>query len=121
MDTWTIDSRAYKWTITWLSLPLSGEVIIYGGTDPGRTSTFALIGVWQLGSPIGGTRSMVKYGGDLLLLTYDGLIPMAQALQSSRLDPRIALTDKIQGAITEATTTYAATFGWQIFYCRSRM
>jgi len=62
---------------------------------------------------------MLKWGGDLLILTYDGLMPMAASLQSSRLDPRVALSDKIQGAITAATTAYGgdhASVGWQVVY-----
>ena len=77
-----------------------------------------LIGVWKLGSPVG-TRCMLKWGGDLLILTYDGLMPMAASLQSSCLDPRVALSDKIQGAITAATTAYGgnhAAVGWQVVY-----
>jgi hypothetical protein len=53
------------------------------------------------------------------ILTYDGLMPMAASLQSSRLDPRVALSDKIQGAITAATTEYGgshAANGWQVVY-----
>jgi hypothetical protein len=44
---------------------------------------------------------------------------MAASLQSSRLDPRVALSDKIQGAITAATTQYGGnhtTIGWQVVY-----
>jgi hypothetical protein len=59
---------------------------------------------------------MFKYAGDLLILTLDGLYPLASAIQSSRLDPRIALSDKIQGAFAEATRTYQDNFGWQIIY-----
>ena len=43
-------------------------------------------------------------------------MPLAGALQSSRLDPRINLTNKIQGAITDAVNAYASKFGWQVIY-----
>jgi hypothetical protein len=69
--------------------------------------------VWQIGSPIG-RRCFVKWAGDLLLLTHDGLVPMSGALQSSRTNPRVALTDKIQFAISSAITSYEANFGWEI-------
>jgi hypothetical protein len=76
----------------------------------------------ELGSPVG-ARAMLKWGGDLLILTYDGLMPMAASLQSSRLDPRVALSDKIQGAITAATTQYGgshADVGWQVVYATAK-
>jgi hypothetical protein len=44
----------------------------------------------------------VKYKGDLLVITQDGLVPLSGALQSSRLNPRVALTDKIQSSINSS-------------------
>ena len=40
-------------------------------------------------------------------------------MQSSRLDPRINLTDKIYYAVSQAATQYYAEFGWQIIYYAS--
>ncbi len=114
IDTWTIDA-GYGVDDNLVFITSMGEVIVYAGTDPSSSSTFGLIGVWQLGYPVG-SRCLLKFAGDLLLLTYDGLLPLAASLQSSRLDPRVALSDKIQNAISLASTTYGATFGWQIFY-----
>lgn len=117
LDTWTIDA-GYGVDDNLVFVTSNGEVIVYRGTDPASDATWALTGVWKLGSPIG-NRAMLKWGGDLLILTYDGLMPMAQSLQSSRLDPRVALSNKIQGAITQATTNYGGTHaavGWQVYY-----
>lgn len=117
LDTWTIDS-GYGVDDNLVFMTSNGEVIVYRGTDPSSAATWALSGVWKLGSPIG-TRAMLKWAGDLLILTYDGLLPLAQSLQSSRLDPRVALSNKIQGAIAQATSAYGgnhASVGWQITY-----
>lgn len=116
LDTWTLDA-GYGMDDNLAFVTSNGEVVVYRGTDPDSAATWALAGVWKLGSPIG-TRAMLKYGGDLLLLTYDGLLPMAQSLQSSRLDPRVALSNKIQGAIAKATSLYGShtATGWQIYY-----
>ena len=115
LDTWTIDA-GYGVDDNLVFVTSNGEVIVYRGTDPASDATWALTGIWKLGSPIG-NRSMLKWGGDLLILTYDGLMPMAQSLQSSRLDPRVALSNKIQGAIVAATAAYSSsTVGWQVYY-----
>ena len=114
LDCWTIDA-GYGVDDNLVIITSMGEVIVYAGTDPASPSTWALIGVWQLGYPVG-TRCLLKWAGDLLILTYDGLLPLAASLQSSRLDPRVALSDKIQNAISLASTTYGTTFGWEIFY-----
>jgi len=117
LDTWTLDA-GYGVDDNLAFITSIGEVIVYRGTDPASAATWSLIGNWKLGSPVG-TRCMLKWGGDLLILTYDGLMPMAASLQSSRLDPRVALSDKIQGAITAAATAYGgnhAAGGWQVVY-----
>jgi hypothetical protein len=114
MATWTLDagqgSDDYAVFITNM-----GEIIVYNGTDPDTAATWALKGVWQLGY-VFSRRCFYKFAGDILLLTQDGLVPLASALQSSRLDPRINLTDKIFFAISLAADTYSTEFGWQAIY-----
>ena len=117
MGTWTLDAGqgADDYAVFVTSM---GEVIVYNGTDPTSATTWALKGVWQLGQTFN-RRCFFKWAGDLLLLTQDGLVPLASALQSSRLDPRVNLTDKIYYPISQACTSYFANFGWQINYFAS--
>jgi hypothetical protein len=114
MATWTIDAGQgvddYAVFVTNM-----GEVIVYNGTDPSNADTWALKGVWQLGY-IFNRRCFYKWAGDVLLLTQDGLVPLASALQSSRLDPRVNITDKIFYAISQAADLYSNEFGWQVIY-----
>lgn len=112
LATWTIDA-GYGVDDNLAFITNRGEVIVWRGTDPASAATWALAGVWQIGDPIG-KRCLQKYAGDLLLLTQNGLFPLAASLQSSRLDPQIALSDKIQGAFAAATEGYGSQFGWQI-------
>lgn len=117
MGTWTLDAGqgADDYAVFVTSM---GEVIVYNGTDPSSATTWALKGVWQLGQTFS-RRCFFKWAGDLLLLTQDGLVPLASALQSSRLDPRVNLTDKIYYPISQAATNYYTNFGWQINYFAS--
>ncbi len=120
MGTWTIDA-GYGVDDLAVFVTNMGEIIVYRGTDPDFAATWTLAGVWSTGSAFT-PRCFMKFGGDLLLLTYDGLFPLAQYLQSSRLDPRVALTDKIYAAISAATSSYGANFGWQIqFFAKANM
>ncbi len=112
MGTWTIDA-GYGVDDHAVFITSNGDCLVYRGTDPSSASTWALVGVWWLGSPIG-RRCFVKYQGDLLLITQDGLLPLSKALQSARLDTRVALTDKIQKATATAVTDYDSNFGWQV-------
>ena len=114
MGTWTIDAgQGADDYAVWITN--NGEAIVYNGTNPDAAETWALKGVWQLGQTFN-RRCFLKWAGDLLLMTKEGLVPLAAALQSSRLDPRINLTDKIFYAISRATGLYQNNFGWQINY-----
>ena len=117
MGTWTLDAGqgADDYAVFVTSM---GEVIVYNGTDPDTAETWLLKGVWQLGQTFS-RRCFFKWAGDLLLLTQDGLVPLAASLQSSRLDPRINLTDKIYYAVSQAATQFYDLFGWQINYYAS--
>ena len=114
MGTWTLDAGqgADDYAVFVTNM---GEVIVYNGTDPTSATTWALKGVWQLGQTFN-RRCFFKWSGDLLLLTQDGLVPLASALQSSRLDPRVNLTDKIYFAVSLAASNYYDNFGWQVNY-----
>jgi hypothetical protein len=114
MATWTIDAGqgADDYAVFVTNM---GEVIVYNGTNPDDAVTWALKGVWQLGY-VFSRRCFYKWSGDLLLLTQDGLVPLASALQSSRLDPKVNITDKIFFAISQAADIYSNEFGWQVIY-----
>jgi hypothetical protein len=120
MGTWTIDAgQGADDYAVWVTN--NGEAIVYNGTNPDAAETWALKGVWQLGQTFN-RRCFLKWGGDMLLLTKQGLVPLAAALQSSRLDPRINLTDKIFYDISRATNLYQNNFGWQInFFAAENM
>lgn len=113
-DSWTLDAGEgvddYYVIVT-----SRGEVVIYLGTDPSNASTWALKGVWALGEPVG-DRCFYKIAGDILYISQDGLIPLAASLQSSRVNPRVAITDKIQFAVSESVTAYGLNYGWQTIY-----
>jgi len=110
--TWTMDA-GYGMNDMLAFITSNGDVVIYQGTDPSSAATWSMIGVWWFGAPIG-YRSFVKYQGDLLIITQDGVIPMAAALRSSRLDPRTAITNTIQWAMSQAISLYSTNFGWQL-------
>ena len=112
MGTWTIDA-GYGVDDLAVFVTNQGDVLVYRGTDPTSASTWALVGVWWIGSPVG-NRCFVKYRGDLLLITNEGVVAMSSLLQSSQVNPRVALTDKIQKAMADAVTNYGSNFGWQL-------
>lgn len=112
--TWTIDAGTGMDDL-FVAVTSRGEVIVYQGTDPSNASTWALKGVYRVGEPVG-KRCLFKFAGDLLIISQDGVLPLSSALQSSRVNPKVALTDKIQSAVSHAVTNYGENFGWQLIY-----
>jgi hypothetical protein len=112
--TWTIDAGTGV-NDHYVIMTNRGQVIVYQGIDPSDPNNWSMVGVWDIGAPIG-PRALYKYAGDMLIICQDGVVPLSGALQSSRVQPRVAITDKIQYAISTAITDYAANFGWQLMY-----
>lgn len=109
---WTMDA-GYGMDDMTVFVTSEGQVLVYKGSDPSSATTWALIGVYWIGSPIG-RRFYLKLAGDILLITQDGVVSMAAALQSSRVNPKAAISNKIQNAISSAISLYGSNFGWQL-------
>lgn len=112
MGTWTLDGGNGMDDHA-VFVTSEGEIAVYRGTDPSSSTTWSLVGVYAVGAPVG-RRCMHKYGGDLLIICRDGIMPLSKALISSRTAAQIALTDNISPTISELITAYGANFGWEI-------
>lgn len=93
-------------------LSSEGEIAIYKGYDPSSASTWYLVGVFAVGAPVG-RRCFAQFGADMLIISKDGLLPMSKALLTARSNSSIAISDKIQQAISQSTSDYGTTFGWE--------
>lgn len=80
----------------------NGELVIYSGTDPDNAETWSHAGTWVVPKPIG-RRCFAQIGGQLALLTVDGVLSVPGILSepgSSKSDK--ALTEKIGGRVIGA-------------------
>jgi len=57
-----------------------GEVAIYQGTDPSSATTWAIKGRYDITPPMG-RRCLMSAGGDLLIGTRDGIVPLSEVLE----------------------------------------
>jgi hypothetical protein len=90
----------------------NGEVAVYQGTDPDSANTFALVGRFNVGMPIG-RRCTVRASGDLGIITQDGIVSMQAALRFSRESVQKAtITGKIQTLFSQYAQQYKNNFGW---------
>ena len=89
-----------------------GEAIIYRGTNPSSAATWAKVGTYQIGKPLG-RRCLTKYGGDIIVLTQNGAFPLSAATATASVDSKLALSFKIENAFNDASRLYSSNFGWK--------
>lgn len=113
MATWTIDSQngvdEYAVFIT-----SEGQAAIYQGYDPSFASTFNLVGVFNMGRPIG-RRCWVKIGSDVAIINADGVALLSKELITDRSQAQ-TLSYNIVNLISNDVQSYANNFGWQPVY-----
>jgi hypothetical protein len=113
MGTWTRDGGSGEDDLA-VFVSSRGQAAVYSGTDPASANTWALVGVFNLGPPIG-YRCLKKVAGDLALVNIDGVLPLSKALSTDRgAVAAIALTRKINSAMNEAARSYKSNFGWEL-------
>ncbi len=114
MGTWTRDGGDGMDDLA-VFMTSEGEYIVYSGTDPSSASTWALIGVFRLGKPIG-RRCQIKGGSDLIVITEDGYVALSQVLSLDRSQVQAkSLSDQINKTVNSNVRDYGANFGWQPF------
>lgn len=113
----------YNWTIdggsgvqnSLVAISQAGDVVIYQGTDPSSSSTFGLKGVWSLGAVPAGRKIATDYGGDVLILTNVGILPLSKlAMGNPVFDRSQYATNKIANLFNTLASTYGRTRGWSL-------
>lgn len=113
MATWTRDGGSGTDDLA-VFISSRGQVAVYAGTDPASASTWELIGVYDVGPPIG-YRCFVKVGGDLALINIDGVLPLSKSLNLDRAtQATVAITANINNAMNDAARSYKDNFGWEL-------
>lgn len=113
MADWTIDGgNGPQDYVVFLSS--RGQASIYQGTDPSTPSAWSLVGTFQLPPPIG-TRCVTSLGSDVGVITQQGVLPLSSALPfDPSADRSVAITSRIQNAMSQAANSYSGNFGWQL-------
>lgn len=95
--TWSLDSGSGLDDVC-LFVSTNGEIAVYEGTDPSSASTWSLVGVYEIGRPID-KHAFFKAGGDLAIITSDGIVSVAEALRKDRAALQaVAITYPIEDA-----------------------
>lgn len=56
-----------------------GEIAVFTGTNPGDAANWKQQGRYQISKPMG-KNAWLRIGGDVLIITTDGIVPISQAL-----------------------------------------
>ena len=112
MGTWTRDSGEGSEDLA-AFVSSEGQVALFNGIDPSTAADWQLIGVFQIGRPIG-RRFMIKAGADLVLITTDGFVSLGAILALDRSQAEMAsISAQINDAVNNAVRTYGTQFGWE--------
>lgn len=57
-----------------------GEVAVYEGTNPADADAWSKVGVYQITVPLG-SLAHIRAGGDLLVATQEGIVPLSEAIR----------------------------------------
>jgi hypothetical protein len=89
-------------------LTSSGEIASYQGTDPSDATTWSLDAVFYIGAPLG-RRAFMDYGGDVVVMTKRGIIPISSLITMGSLEAiyGAAMTRRIARTIIKYVKGYA--------------
>lgn len=79
-STWSLETGAGGLSEQCIFVTTEGEVAVYQGADPSTSSTWAKVGIYKIGKPLG-PNAHFRAGGDIVIATDIGLIPLSQAIQ----------------------------------------
>lgn len=111
MANWTRDAGDGQDDVA-VFITSEGEAIVYQGNNPSSANSWAKIGTFFIGKPLG-RRCAKQYGGDVIILTENGTFPLSSAEQSASVNYKLALSFKIERAFTDAARSYGSNFGWE--------
>lgn len=112
MGTWTIDGGSGA-DDHCVFISSEGQAVVYQGTDPSSSTTWALKGVYDLSAPLG-RKCFCHFGGDLLVLTRRGVFSMSRILKDTMMTPNSALSDVVGEAFQQAAALLPDAEGWEM-------
>lgn len=109
---WSYDAGGGLDTLL-VGLSSAGDVVVYGGTNISDADAFGLKGTWTVGSIPAGRRVATDYGGELLILSSTGVVPLSKlVVGTAATDSRIYATRKVATLVSSLVSTRRTLAGW---------
>jgi hypothetical protein len=120
LGTWSADTGAGS-DDHLVAISSRGEAVVYVGVDPTDASAWRLVGVYFLGEPPRGRRFLTNKGGDLFVLTQNGVVSMATVLTSTQVNVQAndTYSRKVQFLISDLMSDLGDLEGWEILFIPS--
>lgn len=98
-----------------VAISSAGDVVVYAGTDPATLGAFQRTGGWFVGGVPAGRRLASAFGGELMILTVSGALPLSRMVAGrTLLSPDQYATYKIQFPFTATMADRRSAKGWSI-------
>lgn len=111
---WTLDGGAGVDDLL-VAASRGGDVAIYQGTDPSDSDAFAQKGMWFVGGIPAGRRIATDFGGDVLLLSSLGIVPLSKLLAGGELaSPDAYATRKLGPLFSDTMKIRKDMAGWEV-------
>jgi hypothetical protein len=111
--TWSVDSGDGLDDVM-IFVTTEGEIAVYQGTDPSSAADWQLSGVYKMGRPLG-KNGFFRAGGDMAILTEDGIVPVSEALQKDRAALQVsAITFPIEDLWQDAVASRNVDFNFSV-------
>lgn len=114
ITTWTVDGGASIDDYL-VVLGSGGDVVIWDGISP-ADANFQIKGQWFLGEFPYGRRVADTFGGDLLILSANGIVPLSQLVQGLQDTNEAYTTRKVTGTIRERVKMQGRQAGWSVTF-----
>jgi hypothetical protein len=96
-----------------------GDVGVWTGTDPSSANTFALKGVWYIGPVPKYGKYFTAFGGDVLILSEMGLIPVGRMVNGQFVEADPGVSSKIQTTLSPLVKQLRDEQSWDVFVAPS--
>ena len=111
-STWTLDDGAGM-DDKFIMISSAGDVLVWAGIDPTVASDLTLVGRWTVGAVPQGRRVMSDWGGDVAILSTQGVITITALLSgTSSLDPDQYLSKNISQYVRAEMRRTLNQYGW---------
>lgn len=97
-----------------VAIGTQGDLMVWQGTDPTSASTFGLKGVWYVGPVPKYGRYFTPMGGDVMILSEQGLVPMSRLVNGQFIEGQQGPAAKIQEVLAPAVRSLRGTSSWDV-------